>query len=120
MRLLLVEGDIKIASFLVKGLRAAGFAVDQAADGEEGLQLAVTEPYDAAIVDLMFPRKNGLTLIREMRLERVNTPFDPQTNVVEARISRLREKIDRNQDQKLIHTVRGAGYVLKETGSLPC
>ncbi len=228
MRVLLVEDDIKIASFIVKGLKAAAFAVDSAGDGEEGLQLALTEPYDAAIIDLMLPRKNGLTLIREMRLERVNTPvlilsakgsvddrvkgletgaddyltkpfsfsellarvqalirraggiadpvrlsvgglsvnlltrevtrggklidlqprefalleylmrnagrivsktmimehvwdyhFDPQTNVVEARNSRLREKIDRNVDQKLIHTVRGAGYVLKETGSFP-
>mgnify|MGYP001564612160 CR=1 FL=1 len=228
MRVLLVEDDIKIASFIVKGLKAAGFAVDSAVDGEEGLELALTEPYDTAIVDLMLPKRNGLSLIKEMRAEKVNTPililsakgsvddrvkgletgaddyltkpfafsellarvqalirrasgaadparlsvgdlsinlltrevvragkridlqprefslleylmrnagrivsktmimehvwdyhFDPQTNVVEARISRLREKIDRDADQKLIHTVRGAGYVIKETGPLP-
>lgn len=228
MRVLLVEDDVKIASFIVKGLRSAGYAVDHAPDGEEGLSLALTEPYDAAIIDLMLPRRNGLALIKELRAEKVNTPvlilsakgsvddrvkgletggddyltkpfafsellarvqalirraggisdptrlsvgdlsvnlltrevtrgekqidlqprefslleylmrnlgrivsktmimehvwdyhFDPQTNVVEARISRLRDKIDRNADQKLIHTVRGAGYVLKETRSLP-
>jgi len=228
MRILLVEDDVKIASFILKGLKAAGYAVDHAADGEEGLHLALTEPYDAAVIDLMLPRKNGLALIREMRDKKVNTPvlilsargsvddrvkgletggddyltkpfafsellarvqallrraggiadptrlavgdlsvnlltrevirggkridlqprefslleylmrnagrivsktmimehvwdyhFDPQTNVVEARISRLRDKIDRDTDQKLIHTVRGAGYVLKEIRSLP-
>lgn len=228
MRVLLVEDDVKIASFIVKGLRAAGYAVDHAPDGEEGLRLALTEPYDAAVVDLMLPRRSGLSLIKEMRTEKVNTPvlilsakgsvadrvrgletggddyltkpfafsellarlqalirrasgisdpirltvgnlsvnlltravtrggkqidlqpreyslleylmrnagrivsktmimehvwdyhFDPQTNVVEARISRLREKIDREADQKLIHTVRGAGYVLRESRSVP-
>jgi two-component system, OmpR family, response regulator len=228
MRILLVEDDVKIASFIVTGLRSAGYAVDHAPDGEEGLRLALTEPYDAAVVDLMLPRRNGLALIKEMRAEKVNTPvlilsakgsvddrvkgletggddyltkpfafsellarvqalirraggisdpirlsvgdlsvnlltrevtrggkqidlqprefslleylmrnagkivsrtmimehvwdyhFDPQTNVVEARISRLRDKIDRDADQKLIRTVRGAGYVLKETRSLP-
>ena len=227
MRVLLVEDDAKIASFILKGLRSAGYAVDHAADGEEGLHLALTEPYDAAVIDLMLPRRNGLALIREMRVEKVNTPvlilsakgsvddrvkgletggddyltkpfafsellarvqalirrasgaaeptrlsvgdlsvnllnrevlrggkridlqprefslleylmrnagrivsktmilehvwdyhFDPQTNVVEARISRLRDKIDKDADHKLIHTVRGAGYVLKDTRSL--
>jgi two-component system OmpR family response regulator len=228
MRILLVEDDVKIASFIVKGLRSAGYAVDHVPDGEEGLRLALTEPYDAAVIDLMLPRRNGLALIKEMRAEKVNTPvlilsakgsvddrvkgletggddyltkpfafsellarvqalirraggisdpirlnvgdlsvnlvtrevtragkqidlqprefslleylmrnagrivsktmimehvwdyhFDPQTNVVEARISRLRDKIDRDADPKLIHTVRGAGYVLKESRSLP-
>ncbi len=227
MRVLLVEDDVKIASFITAGLRSAGYAVDHAQDGEEGLHLALTEPYDAAVVDLMLPRRNGLALIKEMRAEKVNSPvlilsakgsvddrvkgletggddyltkpfafsellarvqalirraggisdptrlsvgdlsvnlftreitrggkqidlqprefslleylmrnagrivsktmimehvwdyhFDPQTNVVEARISRLRDKIDRDADHKLIHTVRGAGYVLKETRSL--
>jgi two-component system OmpR family response regulator len=228
MRVLLIEDDVKIASFIVKGLKSAGFAVDHALDGEDGLQLAVTEPYDVAVVDLMLPRKNGLALIGELRAEKVNTPvlilsakgsvddrvkgletgaddyltkpfafsellarvqalirraggiadptrlgvgdlsinlltrevtrdgkrielqprefslleylmrnagrivsktmimehvwdyhFDPQTNVVEARISRLREKIDRNSGERLIHTVRGAGYVVKKSGTFP-
>jgi two-component system, OmpR family, response regulator len=224
MRVLLVEDDVKIASFVINGLRSAGYAVDHASDGEEGLQLVLTEPYDVAVIDLMLPRKDGLGLIRELRAEKVNTPvlilsakssvddrvkglqtggddyltkpfafsellariqalirraggisepirlsvgnlsvnlitrevtrgskyidlqprefslleylmrnagrivsktmimehvwdyhFDPQTNVVEARISRLRDKIDRDANQKLIHTVRGVGYVIKET-----
>ena len=74
MRILLVEDDVKIASFIVKGLRAAGYAVDHAPDGEEGLSLALTEPYDAAVIDLMLPQRNGLALIKEMRAEKVNTP----------------------------------------------
>ena len=223
MRILLVEDDVKIASFVEKGLRAAGYAVDHATDGETGLHLALTEPYDAAIVDIMLPKLNGLSVIEQMREKKINTPviilsakdsvddrikglqtgsddymtkpfsfsellarvqalirragglsepmqlaagnlsmnlltrevvregkkielqpiefslleyllrnagrvvsktmimehvwdynFDPQTNVVEARISRLRDKIDRDFSKKLIHTIRGAGYVLRE------
>ena len=223
MRILVVEDDKKIASFVKKGLEAAGFAVDHASDGEEGLHLALTESYDAAIIDLMLPKLDGLTLIENIRKDRINTPiiilsakgsiddrvrglqtgsddyltkpfafsellarvqalirrstgtsepttlsladltmdllareiyrggkkielqprefslleylmrnagkvvsktmimehvwdyhFDPQTNVVEARVSRLRDKIDKGFGDKLIHTVRGVGYVLKE------
>jgi two-component system, OmpR family, response regulator len=224
VRILLVEDDVKIASFVVKGLKAAGYAVDHVPDGEEGLHRALTEPYDTAIIDIMLPKLDGLSLIERMRREKVLTPviilsakgslddrvkglqaggddyltkpfafsellarvqalirragglseptrlsvgelsmnlltrevmrgskkidlqpiefslleyllrsagrvvsktmimehvwdynFDPQTNVVEARICRLRDKIDRDFDKKLIHTVRGVGYVLKET-----
>lgn len=224
MRLLLVEDDIKIASFIQKGLKAAGYAVDHAKDGEEGLDLALTEPYDVAIVDIMLPKLDGLSLIRKLRSEKIGTPviilsakdsvddrirgletggddyltkpfafsellarvqalirrssgtteptrltfgslsmdlitrevsregrkidlqplefslleylmrntgrvvsktmimehvwdynFDPMTNVVEARISRLRDKIDKNFLEKLIHTVRGVGYVIRES-----
>ena len=224
MRLLLVEDDDKIADFILKGLKSAGFAVDRAGNGEDGLHLALTEPYDGAVIDIMLPKLDGLSLIREMRSQKVNTPviilsargsvddrvkglqtggddyltkpfafsellariqallrrasgaaeptrlkvadvsmdllarevtragktidlqplefalleylarnagrvvsktmimehvwdynFDPQTNVVEARICRLRDKIDRGFDNKLIHTVRGVGYVLRES-----
>jgi len=223
MRILLVEDDGKIASFIVKGFKSEGFAVDHAADGEGGLHLALTEPYDAAIIDLMLPKLDGLSLIEQMRREKIRTPviilsargsvddrvkglhtggddyltkpfafsellarvqalirrstdvseptklmvadvtvnivtrevvragktielqplefslleylmrnagrvvsktmimehvwdyyFDPQTNVVESRIYKLREKIDKDFSNKLIHTVRGVGYVLKE------
>jgi two-component system OmpR family response regulator len=223
MRILLVEDDGKIASFIVKGLKAEGYAVDHAADGETGLHLALTEPYDAAIIDLMLPKLDGLSLIEQMRREKIKTPviilsakgsvddrvkglhtggddyltkpfsfsellarvqalirrssdvaeptrlsvadvsinlitrevvragktielqplefslleylmrnagrvvsktmimehvwdyyFDPQTNVVESRIYKLREKIDKHFSNKLIHTVRGVGYVFKE------
>ena len=224
MRILLVEDDPKIASFIVKGLKAAGYAVDHASDGEKGLRMALTEPYDTAIIDIMLPKLDGLSLIGRIRKEKIQTPvltlsakgsvedrvkglqsgsddyltkpfafsellarvqalirratglseptklsfsdlsmnlltrevtrggtnidlqpiefslleylmrnagrivsktmimehvwdygFDPQTNVVEARICRLRDKIDRDFDRTLIHTVRGVGYVLKET-----
>ena len=224
MRILLVEDDAKIASFIITGLKAAGYAVDHALDGEKGLDLALTEPYDAAIIDLMLPKRDGLSLIETIRKEKNRTPviilsakgsvddrvkglqagsddyitkpfafsellarvqalirrmsglseptrltagdlsmnlltrevtrggkkidlqpiefslleylmrssgrvvsktmimehvwnydFDPQTNVVEVRISRLRDKIDRDFDKKLIHTIRGVGYVLKDT-----
>ena len=228
MRLLLVEDDAKIASFIIKGLRSAGYAVDHAPDGEAGLDLALTEPYDVMVIDIMLPKRDGLSLIKHIRKQKVNTPalilsakgsvddrvkgletgaddyltkpfafsellarvqalirraggisdptrlavsdlsvnlltrevirdekpialqplefslleylmrhsgrivsktmimehvwdyhFDPQTNVVEARISRLRDKIDKGFEKKLIHTVRGVGYVLKETQPLP-
>jgi len=224
MRILLVEDDAKIASFIIKGLKSAGFAVDHAVDGEEGLYMALTEPYDVAIVDIMLPRLDGLSLIEKVRKEELKTPviilsakgsvddrvkglqggsddyltkpfafsellarvqalirrasgmseptsisveglsinlltrevtregtkielqplefslleylmrnagkvvsktmimehvwnynFDPQTNVVEARICRLRDKIDKDFPTKLIHTIRGVGYVLKES-----
>ena len=55
MRALVVEDDASIAEFVVRGLREAGFAVDQATDGEEGLAAAARQPYDVAIVDVMLP-----------------------------------------------------------------
>jgi two-component system OmpR family response regulator len=224
MRILLVEDDTKIASFISKGLKAAGYAIDHAADGEEGLHLALTEPYDAAIIDIMLPKLDGLSLIQEMRKKKIATPviilssrgsvddrvkglqtggddyltkpfsfsellarvqalirraggiseptrlvtgnltmnllnrevtregkkldlqpaefalleylvrnagrvvsktmimehvwnynFDPQTNVVEARVCRLRDKVDRDFEKKLIQTIRGVGYVLRDS-----
>jgi len=223
MRLLLVEDDLKIALFVKTGLEESGFAVDHATDGQDGLHLALTEPYDLAVIDIMLPMIDGLTIISEMRRKQINTPviilsakksvddrvkglqtgsddylvkpfafsellarvqallrrasgattpsnlmvadltvnvythkvvragreielqplefslleylirnagqvvsktmimehvwdynFNPQTNVVESRICYLRDKIDKGFDKKLIHTVRGVGYVLKE------
>jgi len=223
MRILLIEDDVKVVSLVARGLKEEGFAVDLAADGEEGLLKARTEAYDTAIVDIMLPKLDGLTLIEELRRENVNIPililsakrsvddrvrglqrggddyltkpfafsellarvqalirrttavsepnslvvgdlsinlmtrevrrgdkaitlqpkeyalleylarnagkvvsrtmimehvwnynFDPMTNVVEARICKLRDKIDKDFDTKLLHTVWGAGYVLKE------
>lgn len=222
MRILVVEDDKKIASFLVKGLAEAGFAVDLAGDGEEALHLALSEPYDAAVMDLMLPRLDGLSVIERLRRTKINTPvlilsakrsvddrikglqtggddyltkpfsfaellarlqalirraghetepsrlsagdlsldlltrevkrgdikldlqprefalleyllrnagkvvsktmiiehvwgydFDPMTNVVDVLVSRLRNKLDREFDRKLIHTYRGVGYALK-------
>ncbi len=223
MRVLFVEDDQKIALFVKTGLEEAGFAVDHISDGETGLHKALTETYDAAIIDLMLPRLDGFSLIKRLRAEKNNTPvlilsarrslndrveglrtgsddylvkpfafsellarlhalvrrasqmvnlttytvanltldihtrkifrgavqvelqplefqvleylmrhvgqvvsktmimenvwdynFNPQTNVVEARICYLREKIDRDFEPKLIHTVRGVGYVFED------
>lgn len=222
MRLLVVEDDLKIADFIIKGFNEAGFAVDHATDGEGGLEFAIGVPYDAAVVDIMLPKLDGLGLIEELRRRKINTPviilsakrsvddriiglqkggddyltkpfsysellarvhalirratgakestnlqvgdlsmdllkrevfrsgirielqprefslleylmrnegkvvsktmimehvwnydFLPLTNVVEARVCILREKIDKGFDRKTIHTVRGAGYVIR-------
>ena len=74
MRVLLIEDDPKIAAFVSKGLKEAGFAVDHAADGEDGLHLALSQLYDAAIVDIMLPKLDGLTLITRLRDKRIGTP----------------------------------------------
>ena len=222
MHLLVVEDDPKISSFLVRGFRQEGYTVDTADNGIDGFHRAMAETYDAAIIDVMLPRLNGLDLVQDLRREENLTPvmilsarnsvddrikglkaggddylvkpfsfaellarlqalvrratavaeptalavqdlaldlmrrtatragrpidlqprefalleylvrnrdrivsktmimdqvwgydFDPSTNVVESRISRLRDKIDRDFDVALIHTVRGAGYVLQ-------
>lgn len=74
MRILLVEDDVKIATFILKGLKEAGFAADHATDGKEGLYMALNEPYDTAIIDIMLPKLDGLTLIEELRRKKINTP----------------------------------------------
>jgi two-component system OmpR family response regulator len=223
MRVLLIEDDEKTASFIKKGLKEAGYVVEHAADGEEGLYLGTTASFDAAVIDIMLPKMDGLSLIEQMRKKKITTPvivlsakrsvddrikglyaggddylvkpfsfsellarihtlirrttlsgestrievadlsldllsrkvtrsgkemdlqpkefslleylmrnrgrvvtktmimehvwdwdFDPQTNVVEVRICNLRDKIDRPFEKKMIHTIRGIGYVLEE------
>lgn len=223
MRLLLIEDDKKIALFVKTGLRESGFVVDHVVDGVDGLHFAMTESYDVAVIDIMLPGIDGLSIIRKMRDQNIKTPvlilsakctvderveglkaggddyltkpfafsellarvqaqvrrsslatspskmkvadlllivderrvtrsgkeinlqplefslleylmhntgrivsktmimehvwdynFSPRTNVVEARICYLLEKIDKNFEHKLIHTVRGVGYILKE------
>jgi two-component system OmpR family response regulator len=222
MRALIIEDDQTIADFVARGLRESGFAVDQAADGEEGLEAALQHPYDAAIVDLMLPKLDGLAVIDALRRRGRTTPvlilsarrsvddrvrglqaggddyltkpfafaellarvqalvrraslspepttltigdlsldlltrkvvrsgtsielrprefalleylmrnagkvvsktmilshvwdysFDPQTNIVDVLVSRLRDKIDRPFETKRLQTVRGVGYVLR-------
>lgn len=73
MRILVVEDDAKIASFIVRGLKEAGFAVDHAPDGEAGLLLAGTTDYDAAVVDIMLPKLDGISLVRRLRASRKTT-----------------------------------------------
>jgi heavy metal response regulator len=219
---LLIEDDDTIADFVARGLREAGFAVDRTSDGVEGLEAALAQTYDVAVVDVMLPRRDGLAVIEELRRKGVMTPvlilsarhsvddrvrglqaggddyltkpfafaellarvqalvrrasrtpepttltvedlvldllsrrvtrggtavdlrprefalleylmrntnkvvsktmilshvweynFDPQTNIVDVLVSRLRDKIDRPFETRLIHTVRGVGYVLR-------
>jgi two-component system OmpR family response regulator len=74
MRVLVVEDDPAIAAFVVRGLREAGYTVDEAADGDTGLDLAISEPFDLAVVDLMLPKRDGLSLIDEIRGAGVNMP----------------------------------------------
>jgi two-component system, OmpR family, response regulator len=226
MRILLVEDDMEAAAYLVKGLTESGHIVEHAADGEQGLQMAISNAYDSMIIDRMLPKRDGLSVIAELRrmgnmapvlilsaldnvdervtglkaggddyltkpyqlseltarlqaltrraqtavqgtvlhvgdltldlikhkvtrsgrninlqprefrlleylmqhtgqvvtrsmlLENVwDYHFDPQTNVIDVQISRLRSKIDKDFDSPLLHTVRGAGYKLQETTS---
>ena len=222
MHALIIEDDRAIADFVARGLREAGFAVDIAADGDEGLESALEQQPDVIIVDVMLPKRDGLAVIDELRRRGITTlvfilsarrsvddrvrglqaggddyltkpfafaellarvqalvrratrtpepttltvddlvldllsrrvtrggasielrprefalldylmrnagrvvsktmilshvweySFDPQTNVVDVLVSRLREKIDRPFESKLLHTVRGVGYVLR-------
>ncbi len=223
MKILLIEDDEKIASFIIKGLKEAGYAIDHCTDGKDGFSYALSFNYDVAIIDIMLPSMDGLTIIDELRSRGINLPviilsakrsvedrlngfnsgsddyltkpfafsellarisalirrannivepntltfqnlkvdlhsrkvtraeqkinlqprefslleylmrnsnrvvskamiiehvwdynFDPQTNLVEARICKLREKIDNGFEETLIHTVRGVGYVLRK------
>ena len=68
MRILVVEDDKKIASFVAKGLKEAGYAVDVAPDGPDGLDLGLSGVYDAAVVDIMLPGYSGLEGFSEMIL----------------------------------------------------
>lgn len=222
MRILVIEDETEVAAYLSKGLREHGYAVDVAHDGKEGLYLALSESFDAMIVDRMLPNVDGLSIVRSVRQASIQTPvlilsalgqvddrvaglreggddylvkpfafselvarldalrrrqtpsgeqtrlvvgdlemdllarsvrragqpidlkprefalleylmrhagqvitrtmllehvwdyhFDPQTNVIDVHISRLRQKIDRGFDHELLQTVRGAGYTLR-------
>ena len=222
MHLLVVEDDIKAAAYLCKGLRESGHNVDHAADGKDGLFMAMENEYDVIVIDRMLPELDGLSVVRTLRAAKKKTPvlvlsalgevadrvqglnagsddylvkpfafsellarldalmrrsdgetsktslgvadleidllsrevrrggilielqprefrlleylmrhagqvvtrtmllenvwdyhFDPQTNVIDVHISRLRRKIDRNFDQTLLQTIRGAGYCLR-------
>jgi two-component system OmpR family response regulator len=74
MRVLVVEDDPAIAAFVARGLREAGYTVDEAADGDVALDLATSEPFDLAVIDLMLPKRDGLSLIEELRAGGVTMP----------------------------------------------
>jgi two-component system OmpR family response regulator len=74
MRILIVEDNPRIASFLQKGLREEGYVVETAADGDAGYQKATTQGFDAAVVDVMIPGRSGLEMVRDLRAEGVVLP----------------------------------------------
>jgi DNA-binding response OmpR family regulator len=74
MRLLVVEDDPKLASYIVKGFKQSGFAVDHYPDGSTGLMHALEEPYAAVVTDIMLPGLDGLSLVQELRKNKVITP----------------------------------------------
>lgn len=89
MRILLVEDDLDLAQFIRKGLKEERYAVDFTADGEEGLQLALMNPYDLLILDIMLPKLDGLALCQRVRAKGNVTPVLLLTaqNTVETKIS---------------------------------
>jgi len=75
MKILVIEDDQPTAAFVEKGLREAGHEVDLSADGREGLVLATTVTYDAAVIDRMLPSLDGLALVKTLRGAGVQTPI---------------------------------------------
>jgi two-component system OmpR family response regulator len=223
MKILIVEDDLEAAAYLSKAFRETGIVADHASDGESGLFMASENPYDVLVVDRMLPRRDGISLISELRTRGKDTPvlilsalgqvddrveglraggddylpkpyafsellarvevlgrrkgapdkdmvyrvgdleldrlahevkrggkeillqprefrlleylmknagqvvtrtmllenvwdyhFDPQTNVIDVHVSRLRSKIERDAERPLLKTVRGAGYMIKD------
>ena len=75
MRILLIEDDLTIASFIQKGMKEAGFAIDHADNGRDGLDLALSDSYDAGIIDLMLPQLDGLSVIERLRKDKIHLPI---------------------------------------------
>ena len=96
MKILLIEDDIKIVSFVQKGLQEEGFIVDTAYDGEEGFYLAEQYPYDLLIVDWMLPKLSGLDVCKRLRDQKIVTPILILTakTSVEERITGLESGAD--------------------------
>lgn len=75
MRALVIEDEPGVAAFICRGLREAAFSVDVAADGEDGLHRATSEPYDVLVLDLMLPKRDGFGVLRAVRREGLTTPI---------------------------------------------
>ena len=75
MRILLVEDEIKMASFIARGLKEEDYVVDVANDGEKALFQAEINPYDLIILDVILPVKDGITVCRELRSKKINVPI---------------------------------------------
>ena len=91
MRILLAEDSDKVAAHIRAGLVAEGYSVDVAADGDEALWLGEINPYDALVLDVMMPGKDGFTVVRNLRRKQINTPviFLTARNEVEDRVRGL-------------------------------
>jgi heavy metal response regulator len=74
MRILVVEDEKKVASFIKRALEEEYYSVDEAFDGKEGLRLAFSEEYDLIILDIMLPYKDGISILKEIREEKISTP----------------------------------------------
>jgi len=74
MRILVADDDAKAAGLLVQGLKAEGYAVDLAGDGDEAIWLAEINPYDTLVLDVMMPAKDGFTVVRHLRKKNILTP----------------------------------------------
>ena len=74
MKILVIEDEKKIANLLQKGLREQGYTVDLSHDGNDGLERASAQPYDAIILDIMLPGRDGLSVLRKLRERKVTTP----------------------------------------------
>src|SRR5512146_1106915 len=74
MKILVVEDEKKVSSFIKRGLEEEKYEVDTAADGEEGLKMALERLYDLIVLDWMLPKKDGLTMLKELRGQKIMTP----------------------------------------------
>src|ERR1700760_3873752 len=92
MRILVIEDDRDAADYLTKGLRESGYSVDHAPDGREGLSLALSESYDAMVVDRMLPGPDGLSIVESVRKSNIGTPvlFLSALGEVEDRVQGLK------------------------------
>src|SRR6266542_3847753 len=123
MRILVVEDDRKVASFIRKGLEEEGHAVDVAVDGEEALERALDGTPDLVVLDVMLPKRDGFSVLKALRQEGIKAPVLMLTarDAVADRVAGLdagaddylRKRIEAPGEPRLLHTVRGAGYVLK-------
>src|SRR5439155_876269 len=122
MKILVVEDDKTVGQYVKRGLAEAGSHVELVGDGGDALRLTASGHYDLLVLDLRLPTTSGLDVLRTPGRVMPRTliteyawdyHFDPGTNIVDVVITRLRKKIDHAGEPKLIHTVRGVGYVVK-------
>ena len=114
-RILVIEDDRRIAAFLDRALSHVGYVVRLAADGNSGLMQADHEEPELVILDLMLPDLDGMDVARELRQEVWGDDFPGSSNVIEVTIGDLRRKLEQDDADRLIHTVRPVGYMLRSS-----